>query len=399
MASGDKIAKAVQKKINDKKFMNEVYKKAAATPYGETESVMEILGTELAYQIATRGKVKGNEGIKESIYELYPTITKNLTKEQQKKNILEDGFVTHSFNGGNLKSVKKNGLGSEKNFDEQVAKDMSILETYLGSSEYLKNQQNDSSELYYTSPGVKSIYYAAAQSPERLYLGPLKQDRNSALPVQIGESKKDYMMRVVKSKIADKGYTEEQAKEILQSAERVLTKFCTKRPVMALIPIKSKDYELQATHASFKNEAGGKLTTMIDETMKSDPIDFFSKNTHTAEINNFGNMVTKTKIPARNLSFVEVPDLFEMNQEIAKARGMKKGDKMDYFTGKPYKEPVVKESSVTTVPPADIEVEKQKSPELFPPKKAEQQVDKQKNKTQPAQENQNESEQQVQLWY
>ena len=329
-------AKSLKKLINDEKFMKKVYESAN----NNCDFVYHALGNALSFIILTNGKVK----IDEPCLDLFQYIKKyniNINdpnvKDMCNKNVLENPLMTHSFNGGNLRNAKKYGLGVSKVYDKRLAEYLTELEENLGKSIFIDNQANTSNELYFCSPGVKSFYYACAQSPERLYLGILKQDRNSALPIIVGEKKEDYMLRVVYDKINRLNSIEDQAK-LRAEAKYVIKCFCSRRPVISLFSTISKKYNLNVGHATSKKEIKP-VSEMIESNVGDGFLDYFSQNSNEAEDNNLGNLVSiGSAIPASELGFVEVPDQFEMMQRFAKIRGFKKGDKIDYFTGEKYEE-------------------------------------------------------------
>lgn len=392
MAKGDKIAKLTQKKFNDPKYMKSVYETASKSEHLAHKAVLDIMGSELAYQIATRGAINEkkhpslNRGEKSSPIPMSDPscksmwwqsyVEQNLPKETIYKNCIEDGFVTHAFNGSNLKDVKKHGLGSKNNYDPQITADMELLESKFGKSKFLEKQKNSTDEIYYSAPGKKSMHYATLGSPERLYLGPLNQEPDEALPVEIGETKSEYMMKVIQNKIQKHGYEGEEKTQIEQSASRVIKKFCTEKPVIALVPIKSKKYQLYSNISSYKNSEVS-LTEHLREndflaepgrtSGSKHPLDFFPESADpTHEPGNVDDLVTRSQVPAKEISFIRVPDSFEIIQQIAIARGMKKGEKIDYFTGMPYKEKNTPAPQVFKITEEEIEDEKDKSPELFP---------------------------------
>jgi hypothetical protein len=235
--------------------MNEIYSSCK-----DIESFNDIMGIVLTYYIVTRDpKIRSFSEIAsiwyKSLYE--PGVIRNQKKGETleqvlERNIITEGFVTHSANGYNAKKIKKFGLGDKRIYDSKLAKDIMFLEEKVEKSKYLSGQSNVNSEIYYTSPGANSFHYACSFSPERLFLGPLRQERNSALPIIIGETKEEYMMRVAERKTSLL-YEGKEKKEVLEAYKRVIMKLCTKPPVIIFIPIKSKKFQLKASNATFKN--------------------------------------------------------------------------------------------------------------------------------------------------
>lgn len=333
-----KLVKTLNKVFADKKFIYDMVSNC------ENIDQMEyVMGKILAYLIETRDKkiysYKDMQDILDKCEYECPE-PKNKKKKESNgdalvRNIIDEGFVTHSFNGFNLEKVKKNGLGSDKIYDNELSNELAKLEKDLGVSDFLKEQTNESSEIYYTSPGANSIHYAMKQSPERLFQGPLHQD--NPLPIKVGETKKDYYMRVVASKINNKECSPEEKQAIMKNAENVITKFCSKRPQIALIPIDSKNYSLKANFAFDQEESVSlkdHLSQQANGNMESwATTRFFSHCLGGSGDNNCTNLVsTGVKIPASELGFVSVPDSFELLQIKAKQKGLKQGEKFDLIS-------------------------------------------------------------------
>lgn len=375
MASNiSKQIKIVDKLFSSPTFMEELSKAC----YNDYDLIVQNMGQVLGYYLATRSTTPMTfEQIHKEILTYNYTVKnqgKNeTTQEALRRNLIDEGYLSHSFNGYNFKKTKKFGLGSDKVYDQELAKDIDALERYIGRSEYMEHQNGSSNEIYLTSPGSKTIHYASSLSPERLLLGPLNQSRKDALPIIVGESKKDYMLRVVRDKI-NKHYTVQEQEEIMKVADRVLSKLCTKKPVAAFVPIYDKFYhqyfgedQIHAAHATLEYGMG-----RIDDTIKgiTNPIEFITTNTDLIETNNMGNLVVGGVVfPPKFLTFLELPDKFDIMQHMAKAQGLKKGDKMDYFTGQRVieKENKVEETKETS---ASLE-QKHEQAKTLPSKKTE----------------------------
>lgn len=327
-----KLAKLMQKYINNPEFMSEIYSSSDLL-----STVNEYLATTLEYLICTNGNK-----LDSPLYNIYARDILDLSKETLQKRIIDNAIMTHSFNGYNLKKVMKYGLGNNNIRDPEIDRCFEILEKTFGStgiSPFTKNQTNTTDEIYMCSPGTKSFYYANAQSPERLYLGILKQSSSDAMPIVIGQTKEEYMLSVANKKIAN--CNAENKKELYDAAKYLIHSFCTQKPVIALFPVHSKDYNLNVSHSMHQNEVVSIVDQINDNV--SQPLDYFSKSDYdNSETNNLGNLVFYGSIPPRDLSFVEVPDKFEILQKIALTRGMKNGDMIDYFTGQEYKPREVK---------------------------------------------------------
>lgn len=342
---------------NLSKLLNRIYsnKKIMDSIISSSETVNEIdrkMAEIMKYYIVTRdNKVRSYDFITKRIDRCQDYIV-NRKKGQLKfeayfNNCILDGVVTHAFNGYNLDKVKRYGLGDERIFDKELTKNLQRLEEDLGSSEYVLCQSSDTSEIYYSGVGDTSFYYACYLSPERLYLGPLEGFDNEQ--IILGESKYNFMLRVLKNKIYSKCNINEQS-ELVKVAEDVISKLCTKKPVIALIPIQRDDFELNASDASAKDNMKSLSEYLIkninlsarrseDGKLKYDPIlgsrfDVFTENYW--EVTNLDNLVSRgVRVPPKYLNFVIVPDDFELTQRLALSKGCNKGDKIDYHYNTP----------------------------------------------------------------
>lgn len=173
------------------------------------------------------------------------------------------------------------------------------------------------------------------QSPERLFHGPLNQGKNP-LPVLVGERKEDYYLRVAIDKI-NRNYRLEDQQPIIDNAKKVIAKLCSQRPQMALIPITSKKYSLNANLAVMHGESkplkeylnlqsDGDMTSWATTT-------FFADCLGGNHPSNCSNLVsTGVKVPASELKFVSIPDSFELLQIMAKQKGLQPGEKFDLYS-------------------------------------------------------------------
>jgi len=352
MKSIKKLATTLNKIFQDKTFIEEMIKNC-----DNLENMQHIMGEILAYYISTRDTktYSYKELLKLIKQEPKPKNMKRNEKVQDAlvRNIIDEGVVTHSFNGFNLPMIKKNGLGSDKNYDRVIGTELEKLEKALGTSEFLKNQSRDSSEIYYTSPGSNSIYYAMQQSPERLFHEPLNQGENP-LPVLVGEKKEDYYLRVAIDKI-NKNFRLEEQPAIIENARKVITKLCSKRPQIALIPINSKKYVLNASNA-FAHRTAMPLRDYLELQAKGDMFiwaigTFFAHSSGGKHPSNCSDLVsTKVNVPASELEFISIPDSFEMLQIMAKLKGLQPGEKFDLYSLEKVEEDLLEKQPLTQIP-------------------------------------------------
>ena len=355
MGFANKVAKGMNNFFHSN-HMQEVYKNCS-TP----DDVYKCMGNVLSFLIATKSSKVKYTPQAESLAESFENakgellINNNLTKDQKQiydklskikpnelsKNILENGFVTHSFNGYNLNVILKNGLGNNNNLDPQIERSFDMLESYLGASRFQDAQTNSSDEIYYTAPGAKTFNYACSFSPERLYLGILSQERDKAIPITLGETKSQYMSKVLDSKLSKLDLSVEQIQTLRDAGNFLINCFCTKPPQVALIPINSKHYDLEAHSSSLKYDNG--WTEPLSKVVKEDnigtfdqsnPLSFFTTETFGLDTNNLDDLVSHNQIvPAKDIVCFPTLDRFDILQKIALAKGASLGETIDYFSG------------------------------------------------------------------
>ena len=338
MNESKRIANIINYYINDKDLLGELVKKnktiieikndiSEVIKYfimtRDTElnlDIDDIIGRSLAIQNKQQGYYRGNDFIK---YEY--------NMNEIKENTNTNGFVTHSFNAYIKGKVKQKGLRNDKTNDKQLSEDLLFLESKVGRNKYLDNQNyTNSKEIYIAAPGQASVHYATNMNPERLYLGPLSQERDSALPIKVGENKKDYLMRVALEKTMQLPKTEYS--EVMNCFKRVIDKLANDQACIALIPIKSKNYELQVAYSAGKPE--NRKYTTIDNYYSQMALNglYLSNSFGNSGQLNDGVTVGKT-IPGKEIGIIDVPDEYVILQKIAKEKGLEQGSYIDYFTG------------------------------------------------------------------
>ena len=283
--------------------------------------IEDIVGRSLAIQNRSEGYYKGDKFIK---YEY------DINKIKENTNV--NGFVTHSFNAYIKNKVKQKGLRNDKTKDRQLGEDLLYLESKVGRNNYLNNQDfSNPSEIYIAAPGQASVHYATNMNPERLYLGPLSQERDSALPIKVGESKKDYLMRVALSKAEEQ--SKEQSADIVKIYKRVIDKLANDEACIGLIPMKSNKYEIQVAYSSGHPE-NRKYTTLEQYYSQMALNGLFLSNSfgNSGQLND-GVTVGKT-IPGKEIGIIDVPDEYTIMQRIAKEKGLENGTYIDYFDGR-----------------------------------------------------------------
>lgn len=326
-----KLSQILSRVFNKEGFYEELLEKS----YNDIEIFYSNLGLIMEYYIRTRDS-KIDYSVEDFIDRIIPSLYSFKNKkdiDKQMKNTFEEGFLTHSCNGLFKENIEKNGLGSFKNRDDELNDKLSYLESILGCSMYLKQQKNSYDELYLTSPGATSIYYAANQSPERLFLGILRQEREDNLPIKVGETATSYYKRVVSKKISKIQNVRQD--ELKQLAFEIIDKFFFSKNLIIFIPMKNKFYKLEISLSSLKDGCKVDLDKYVKDNVRDDISFFFSQQaTGGHGPNNLDDLVIEsTLIPSSEIGIIEVPTMFDFLQMRAKNLGLKNGELIDYFTG------------------------------------------------------------------
>lgn len=352
MEEDKKLIENLNKLFKSKKFMKTLIEDETYL----ASNIFRNMGKVLSYYITTRDE--NTSYTFKDIEEKYDSL---LLSDQQRKNIIDYGFMTHSFNGNKIEKVKKYGLDymskltdSEKQELEDMRKSLNELEKILGKSEYLEEQERHTNEsdlqsVFLCSPGGKTFHYACRRSPERLYYGPLKNSDKE--PAIVGEKKSTYYLNILKRKIYEKykyenynGEYKEKIEHALEVAGKVVNAYCTSPAVFAMlsnqfiqnIPVCNNWYHEHDAHP---------LEQHIMPYRQIETIDFFTMlGNDSNEFNNLDNLVTLAKfIPQDSISIVECMNEFELRQIWAKIRGLKVGDYIDISNDDKKKYPPINE--------------------------------------------------------
>lgn len=178
-----------------------------------------------------------------------------------------------------------------------------------------------------TSPNML-MRYALVYSPERLWHGPLGfAYKPIVFPMKIGESKKEYMMRIIESRITEKN--EEERPEILKAAEIVCEAFGTKRPRIAIIPESAiKDYKANYCGISREDDCS------ISELAKVENPEWIYNLSSGPNFGYEGGISVFGKVTPDMFTTISIPDFFELAQIYAIQRGAELGDMVYPLTGK-----------------------------------------------------------------
>lgn len=317
-----------------------------------SEDVFRKLGRVLEYYIVSRD---------ENINYTYKEIEEKLSQinyEESRENIIDNGFVTHSFNGNKKDKINSYGFdymskmsGKELEQRKEMRESLKELEKILGTSRFVENLESNSDNKYsqnvfLSTPGAKTFYYACKRSPERLYEGPLKGYEKE--PIIVGETKENYLMRVLEKKINNK-YPQKDSKNrmhAIEVAKKVINSYGSSSPAFAMLKL-SEIKDIQSGSSSYTQTETKSIMERINGEIKGDYKKLFSTNPNDSlEQNNLGDLIILSpEIPMSAISIVECMDEFEMQQIFAQMKGLRVGEYIDYTSDKSKGKPKIAELS------------------------------------------------------
>ena len=257
--------------------------------------------------------------------------------------------------------IRKNGLGSDLNFNEELYSSVSRLEQKLNTTgTYTKQQSGKKDEVYFTSAGATSFGYACNFAPERLFLGILRQEYDNSIPIRVGESKKDYYRKVIYQK-----FGENLTDDIMKDIETVIDGYFSDSNYIVSFPV---DEVISSDNIYFEFVGENKRINLEDHIQaNSGYIDFFtSRIGSNSNSNDMDNLVMiNTVVPPEKLRFLRVPDRFDLIQLIALNKGLQQGEKIDYFTFDRVEEKSIQESETQIVEDITDKKEEAKKNKIF----------------------------------
>lgn len=338
----------IQVLINNKKFM----KKLLDYSENNIDNICSNLGDIMIYYA-----LSNDSKLDYTIEELVNKRTGLFSIDE----IKEKGFFTHSCNGNMIEMIRKNGLGSDLNINEELYSAVSRLEQKLNTTgTYTKQQSGKKDEVYFTSAGATSFGYACNFAPERLFLGILRQEHDNSIPVRVGESKKDYYRKVIYQK-----FGENLTDDIKKDIETVIDGYFSDSNYIVSFPV---DEVISSDNIYFE-VAGENNRINLEDHIKANSgyVDFFtSKIGSNSNTNNMDNLVMiNTVVPPEKLRILRVPDRFDLIQLIALNKGLQKGEKIDYFTFDRVEEKSIQESETQMVEDITDKKENAKKNKIF----------------------------------
>lgn len=207
-----KIEEIISKVMNDKIFLESAFEGGKNYfPKDFRTAIKHKLAIVLDYYLIT-GDTQTDYTF-DDILEKFQVVLKN-TNEVEFRKIIENGYLTHSFNGSSKEYIQKYGFDYMSKLNEQELNEINqkrerldYLSKKYGENYYIREareirerkniEEPTGEEFFYCTPGIDSIQYALEQSPERLYNGILKDSRE---PMIVGETKKNYLIRCLRKK-------------------------------------------------------------------------------------------------------------------------------------------------------------------------------------------------------
>ena len=344
MEKNSRVVKTIESVLNDDNFLLSILD---SDHYFNENHLFSVLSLTLEYYLATRDK-KLNP-TEDMIKTSFDQLNRRVMTKQEIDNIVNHGFLTHSFNGVEREYISKYGFDywNKISKEEQlkllhVRNGLRRLEYEVGKSLFLTYRQEENpqeivdKELFISVPGTKTIYYAK-HTPERFYLGPVGRDALEKFPMVVGETKKEYLMRILKYQI-DNRTRNVELEELYEVAERVVDYYTRDSSCISFIEIEGLlDKPIYSQH--YGEGDGNNLINYCD-LMNSGR--FYVANAFTKEIDDtyetlydMGNWVTlTTDVPKKSLSFAKFPDLYDLKQLYLIQKGVPLGTKVDYLTCK-----------------------------------------------------------------
>lgn len=313
------------------------------------EKLLRMLATALKYYISTRDEQVFSL---QRIQKEYNVISNYTVSGIYVKNIITNGFLTHSFNGIEKDYISKYGLNysqhltdEEKRYFRKTYEKINILEDALDKNGYINSRELASSkdivsqEMFFTFPGAKSIYYATI-APERLYMGPLSFEIFPSIPIVVGETKQEYLLRTIRYKLSFRKYMDEANERFLYIARDVLEKFTASNAGISFVNINDvKDLPFSSIFFSEGDISRLKqFLAAVQETNELNGINTvftrqLSDNSENYIVSFVSNLVTLASylenIPT---SIIDFPDIYSLKQEYDKRLGYGKGKIIDYTT-------------------------------------------------------------------
>lgn len=320
--------------LNEEFILNELLN----YPYFSHNAFDQMMNQILCYYLSTRD-TKKYKSIGEIEYLLNQIEYEDVTDEMI-HNLIDLGYVTHSFPGSLTPFIKKYGFNynnkissSKRDYLENMKKSLQLLET-VQKCQYIfererKSKLDISSEVFISVPGTKTIYYSE-NVPERFYEGPIKSENYSNFPMIVGESKTDYLLRILNYNIIKS----HKKINITQKELREVIDFFSSPSNIAFIkyaPLLTKNVSEMIYHYSEENS----LANFRDFIIKKRPDlynCFTTEMEDDSEIFEIGNLVVKnTDIGIEDFEITSFPDIYHLKQQYALQKGKQEGSMIEFY--------------------------------------------------------------------
>lgn len=335
------VVDTINKVFNDENYLLSILD---SKRYFDDDNLYEVLAITLNYYLLTHDKIVNYSG--DEIQDKYRKINSYPLNDEQIKNIINLGYLTHSFCGVEKEYIEKYGFDYWDKISESKRKQLEFirnglctLEKELGKSEFVTFREEKNpidiveKEVYMTVPGTKTIYYSQ-NAPERFLLGPIGCDSFDYFPMVVGESKKDYLMRILKYRIEKLTYNVDQD-ELLAIADRIVDYYTKEKNCISFINIK----DIIDIPVYTVNYGNGNEETLRKYCRLVKFGHLYAENALTnkkgdeyEEPYDVGNLVTLSNfIPKTALSFASFPDTYNLKQLYLKQKGIKDGVPVTYY--------------------------------------------------------------------
>ena len=338
------VIQSIETKINEDAFLLSILDKRRNF---DSNYLNEMLALTLSYYILTRDNDTSLSI--DDIKENFALRNHGIMSHKDIENTIELGYLTHSFNGMEQEYIAKYGFNYFDKLpqDEQrkvlrIRLGLKKLESEIGKNIFLtyREEENEASivenELFLTLPGTKTVHYCST-APERFYLGPLGRDSFNYFPMVVGESKTDYVKRILTYRIENMTYKIEPQK-LIDIANDVAEFYTKESPSIAFIPI--KDLIDKPVYANHYGEGDGQNLKRFCELMKTRkffPIHAFTSlpgDEYEPQEDKGNLVVLANDIVVSNLEFSKFPDLYNVRQKYLLNKGIPKGTLVDYYSCK-----------------------------------------------------------------
>lgn len=266
--------------------------------------------------------------------------------ENKLKQIIESSYFTHSFNGSERKYVERYGFDYISKLNAEELKELNEMRKrldylskrygenyYIEESRFLRWKRNidepSSEEFFFCTPGRDSIQYALEQSPERLFNGILRKNKE---PMIVGETKKNYLIRCLKKKVNPEDYA---------IVEQVINDYCSDSPYIALL-----DYEnmknIPTSVTVFDKNSSHSVGEIVERLEPMEVSDYFPTRAQRPSMeflkkhgsSYLSNMVTLVEfVPKVDYPLIKMPDIYEIMQMYSRKKGLQVGQVFDCETG------------------------------------------------------------------